>query len=236
MNLNTHDDDPTSAIRDCLGPRGRHIRIHAKIESLEALLNFDSILQAADGVHVSRGDLGMELRPEQVFLAQKHIIRRANLAGKPVVTSTQMLQSMTLSHLPTFAECSDVANAVLDGSDCVMLSAETAKGRFPVRAVEMMHRICLEAEASLNSRERYENIRTFVPHPVSLVEALASTAVETSLDLEAKVICCFSETGQTAKLVAKYRPAAQILVLTPSAAVARQMEGLSRYGCLIDKS
>ncbi|EQC28747.1 pyruvate kinase, barrel domain-containing protein [Saprolegnia diclina VS20] len=137
------------AIRACLGDAGKYIRVHAKIESLEALRNIDEIIAEADGVHVSRGDLGMELAPEQVFMAQKLIIRKANLANKPVVTSTQMLQSMTKCPTPSRAECTDVANAVLDGTDCVMLSGETAKGQYPVEAVATMARICIEAEGSI---------------------------------------------------------------------------------------
>ena len=199
--------------------------MHAKIESVEGLINIDEIIQAADGIHVSRGDLGMELPLSKICLAQKLITHKANIAGKPVVTSTQMLQSMVESVRPTSAECSDVANAVLDGTDCVMLSAETAKGKYPREAVETMARIITEAERCMNYEVTSRAISDEVISKgfVDVIEALADASVETAYEAEASVMAVVSETGRLPMLVAKYRPKARLLVTTANPVTARQL-------------
>ena len=221
-----------AVIRECMGPMGRNIKIVAKIENQEGLHNYDEILAAADGIMVARGDLGMEIPIEKVFLAQKMMIRKANLAGKPVITATQMLESMIVNARPTRAECSDVANAVLDGTDAVMLSGETANGSHPLAAITYMARTCVEAEGMLNHDKLFISIReaTLKNGFIGSTEAVASSAVKTSVDMGAKAIIVCSETGNTARLVAKYRPAVPVLVLTSTDGVSRQVSGMFR-GC-----
>lgn len=219
-------------IRRTLGPAGAHIKIIAKIENQQGLENYDEILRRTDGIMVARGDLGMEIPIEKVFLAQKMMIYKANAAGRPVVTATQMLESMITNPRPTRAECADVANAVLDGTDAVMLSGETANGEYPCEAVRMMASTCCEAEAMLDHDAAYTDLRRrvlaaarAVGAPISPPESLASSAVKTAFDTRAALIVVLSESGTTARLIAKYRPECAVLVLTPSAAVARQCAG-----------
>ena len=218
-------------IREVLGEEGKDIQIIAKIENQEGLENYDEILEATDGIMVARGDLGMEIPPEKVFLAQKMMIRKANIAGKPVVTATQMLESMITNPRPTRAECSDVANAVLDGTDCVMLSGETANGEHPSAAVSIMSQTCCEAENSQNTNMLYQAVRNSTMSRyghLSTSESIASSAVKTAIDIDAKLLVVASESGTTARQICKFRPGRPVHVLTLSERVARQCSGVLR--------
>lgn len=210
-------------IRDVLGPRGAHIKIIAKIENQEGLNNYDEILEATDGIMVARGDLGMEIPPEKVFIAQKWMIEKANVAAKPVVTATQMLESMINAPRPTRAEASDVANAVLDGTDAVMLSGESANGLYPLNSVSIMARICVEAEKTIDYRRLYGDLRKYTPSPVPTAEAVASAAVGCVNDLDIDLIIVLTDSGKQARLVAKYRPRVPILACSVSNPVIRQL-------------
>lgn len=225
-------------IRQVLGEKGAHIKIISKIENQEGLENFDEILQKTDGIMVARGDLGMEIPIEKVFLAQKMMIHKSNVAGRPVVTATQMLESMISAPRPTRAECADVANAVLDGTDCVMLSGETANGEYPNDAVAMMAHTCQEAESMIDFDDVFTDIRKRVLEAsagaLSPAESIASSAVKTAWDVKAKAIIVLTDSGMTARLIAKYRPSIPIMVLTRSPAVARQCEGyVKNCSCIV---
>lgn len=211
-------------VRDVLGPKGAHIKIISKIENHEGLHNYDEILAASDGIMVARGDLGMEIPPEKVFIAQKWMIEKANIAAKPVVTATQMLESMTKAPRPTRAEASDVANAVLDGTDCVMLSGETAGGEYPLNSVTIMAKICTEAEKTINYRRLYNDIKSYTPTPVGTTEAVASAVCCAVLDQkDITLIIVLTDSGKLARLVAKYRPEIKILACSINGHAVRQM-------------
>ncbi|MHB1043960.1 MAG: pyruvate kinase [Eubacteriales bacterium] len=209
-------------IRQILEDAGAEMEIIAKIESRNAVNNLDEIIKVSDGVMVARGDLGVEIPAEEVPLLQKAIIERCNRTGKPVVTATQMLESMIQNPRPTRAEASDVANAIFDGTDAVMLSGETAAGKYPVEAVETMARIAERAEAALHYEEMLGKKRVAGPQR-TVTDAISFATCATAEDLGAAAIITSTESGYTAKMVSKYRPRAPIIAVTPNARVMRRL-------------
>mgnify|MGYP001800435145 FL=1 len=200
---------------------GKKIRIIAKIERREAVENFDEILEVVDGIMVARGDLGVEVPLEQVPLIQKDIIHRCNRAGKPVITATQMLESMIEAPDPTRAEVTDVANSVVDGTDAIMLSGETAVGKYPIAAVQMMGKIAIETEKSLpdGTLKSYG----YQAGSLSVTESVAEAVCRMAYEVGAKAILCHTSSGSTAKLVSKYRPTTKIIALTSEEISYRQL-------------
>jgi pyruvate kinase len=212
------------AVKDLIRNQGSGVPVVAKLEKPQALEHLEEIFEAADGVMVARGDLGVEMPPEQVPVIQKHVIRRAAEWRRPVITATQMLESMIENPRPTRAEASDVANAIFDGTDAVMLSAETASGRYPREAVAMMSRIVVEAERNMSSfsEPRRRRQRQHVSVAESICEAIAHAAE----DLHMGAIAVFTETGNTARMISKYRPRVGIYAFSQFPAVCNRMNVL----------
>lgn len=198
-----------------------HIQIIPKIENQEGVDNIEEILEASDGIMVARGDLGVEIPAEDVPLVQKELIRKCNTAGKPVITATQMLDSMQRNPRPTRAEASDVANAIFDGSDAIMLSGETAAGNYPVESVQTMSNIALKAETGLD----YDMILRKLTKSVSMsiTEAISQSVNHTALNLGVSAIITPTESGHTARMISKYRPKVPIIAVTFSETVNRQL-------------
>jgi pyruvate kinase len=212
-----HPEDVVLA-KNLIRRAGKDTPVIAKLEKPEAIENLDAILRVADGVMVARGDLGVEMNPERVPVVQKMIINRAREARRPVITATQMLESMTQNPRPTRAEASDVANAIFDGSDAVMLSAETASGKYPVEAVAMMARIIEEAEGSIT-----EFPRPSLQEKLKVAETVAELVCHASRELHMKLIAVFTHSGFTARLVSRYRPLVPIVAFSPEAETRRRM-------------
>ncbi|SBT81993.1 Pyruvate kinase I [secondary endosymbiont of Trabutina mannipara] len=208
---------------------GEHIQIISKIENQEGLDNFDKILEESDGIMVARGDLGVEIPVEEVIFAQKMIIAKCNKARKVVITATQMLDSMIKNPRPTRAEAGDVANAILDGTDAVMLSGESAKGKYPLESVTIMAKICNRTDRMLSSR--INNISK-----LCITEAICRGAVETAEKLESPLIVVATESGKSAKYIRQYFPKSEILALTTNTFTARHLLLSKGITCkLIDK-
>ncbi|CDQ18282.1 pyruvate kinase [Halobacillus karajensis] len=201
--------------------KANHIQIIPKIENQEGVDNIDEILEVSDGLMVARGDLGVEIPAEDVPLVQKRLIRKCNEAGKPVITATQMLDSMQRNPRPTRAEASDVANAIFDGTDAIMLSGETAAGDYPVEAVQTMHNIASKTETGLNHmgllQERTKH------SDMTITDAISQSVTHTAINLNAAAIVTPTESGHTARMISKYRPKAPIVAITSDEEVNRKL-------------
>lgn len=208
-------------VRQVIRDAGGKQPIIAKIENHEGLENLEAIVEAADGVMVARGDLGVQIPPEEVPIVQKRIIEVCNRLGKPVITATQMLESMVSNPRPTRAEVTDVATAIFDGTDAIMLSGETAMGRYPVESVRVMDRVARRTERAVNYDQLLTSRRSG-PSP-SIGEAISHATCRIAADLQAAAIMTATQSGATARMVSKFRPNAPIVALTPDPQVAREL-------------
>jgi pyruvate kinase len=210
------------AAKEIISRLGSNVPVMAKLEKPQAIDQLEEILDAADAVMVARGDLGVELPPEKVPIIQKHVIRKAAEFRKPVITATQMLESMVENPRPTRAEASDVANAIFDGSDAVMLSGETASGKYPREAVAIMSRIVVEAEQNMSEDGR-ERRRRNNNHRLSIAESICESVAHAAEDVDMAAIAVFTESGNTARLISKYRPKAEVFGFTPARPVCNRL-------------
>ncbi|NLD46065.1 MAG: pyruvate kinase [Clostridiaceae bacterium] len=201
--------------------KGSDIKVIAKIENREGIKNFDEILKVADGIMVARGDLGVEIFVEEVPIVQKMLIEKCYRAGKPVITATQMLDSMIRNPRPTRAEASDIANAIYDGTSVIMLSGETAAGKYPVESLRMMSKIAIEAEKSMDYWKRFTTMQYDLASNVT--NAISHATCTTAMDLKAEAIITVTHSGNTARMISRFRPACPIIATTVSPRVHRQM-------------
>ena len=222
----TRKEADIEKISEFLGEKRSTIKIFAKIEWKESLDNYEGLLKAADGIIICRADLAREIPSEKVFLAQKWMINEANAAGKPVIVSTEILESMIKRARPSRAEAGDIADLIIQGVDWIMLTRETSVGKYPINTAKMLVKIWWEAEKIYNYKQFYEDILAMSASPFKFSETVASSIADTALDLKIGVLIVFTETGKAAKLLAKYRPRQPIFVWSASASVRRQMNAV----------
>ena len=211
-----HDKEAVDAI---LKDKGVDLPVMAKIEKWEALEHLDEIINTFDGVMVARGDLGVEIPQEQVPLVQKKIIALANKAGKPVVIATQLLESMVDRPTPTRAEVSDIANAIFDGTDALLVTGETAIGKFPEKVVNVLLRVVLETEQTIN----FDKIHQPISHQQHTADAISHATCQIVNDMDIGIILTLTHSGSTARMIARYKPSASIVALTPVEKTYRQL-------------
>ena len=218
----TRKEADVEKVSEFLGDKRETIKIFSKIDNKESLDNYESILNASDGIIIARGDLSREISPEKVFLAQKWMISEANAAGKPIIVANEIIESMVKKPRPTWSESGNVANIIVDGADCIMLTHETSVGKYPINATKMLVKVCCEAEKTLNYKRIYEDV-----NQKSILcqfnETVASNIAHTALDGKIGLFIVFTETGRAARILAKYRPRQVIFVCTSNESVRRQM-------------